>query len=249
MNEPRRHYGAQVADARGVAVDEGLRQYMLGVYNYLAAGLAVSGILASIVTLVPAVRDMLFVYSPEYGAYVTTQLGAMVSWSPVLILLANFFYPIGRRPETAQLFYWTIVVLIGASLGAIGLNFTGESIARVFFVTAIAFGGLSLWGYTTKVNLSPLGVFLRFAVIGVFAVLMINGLIFQATMLQIGLSLVFLVLMGAAIAFNTQALKSLYLSTNNEQFLQVAAVHGALSLYIAFINMFMILMNLFGGRR
>ncbi|GJL94054.1 MAG: membrane protein [Hyphococcus sp.] len=249
MNDPRRQFGASVADARtGAAIDEGLRQYMLGVYNYIAVGLVVSGLLAFAVSTVPAIRDALFVYVPQYGAYAPTPLGSIVSWSPVAILLLNYFVPIGRTPQGAQIFYWTIVTLIGASLGSIGLNFTGESIARIFFITALSFGGMSLWGYTTKVDLTPVGSFLRFAVIGVFAVLMINGLLFQATGLQMIMSVGFLLLMGAAIAFNTQALKSLYLSTSNEGVLKVAAVHGALSLYISIINIFTILMNLFGAR-
>ncbi len=249
MNEPRTQFGrSATTTATGAAVDQGLRQYMLGVYNYLALGLAVSGILAFTVASVPAVRDALFVYSAQAGGYVPTGLGSIVTWSPVVILLINYFVPIGRTPQGAQVFYWTIVTLIGASLGSIGLNFTGESIARVFFITATAFGGLSLWGYTTKVDMTPLGTFLRFAVIGVFAVMAINGFLFQASGLQMVLSLVFLLLMGAAIAFNTQALKSTYLSTSNEGVLKVAAVHGALSLYIAIINIFTILMNLFGAR-
>ena len=248
MNQPQGNFG-RAADARtGVAVDEGLRQYMLGVYNYIAAGLVVSGLLAFVVTTVPAVRDAMFVYNAQYNAYTPTALGSLVSWSPVVILLANYFIPIGRTPQGAQFFYWTIVTLIGASLGSIGLNFTGESIARIFFITAISFGGLSLWGYTTKVDLTPVGSFLRFAVIGVFAVLMLNGLIFQASGLQLVMSIGFLLLMGAAIAFNTQALKSLYLSTSDQGVLKVAAVHGALSLYISIINIFTILMNIFGAR-
>jgi len=247
MNDPRRQYADAIAGADSAAIDQGLRQYMLGVYNYIAAGLVVSGILAFIVTTVPSVRDALFVLQPGYG-YVPTSLGTIVSWSPVAILLLNYFTPIGRTPQTAQLFYWTIVTLIGASLGSFGLNFTGESIARIFFITAISFGGLSLWGYTTKVDLTPVGGFLRFAVIGVFAVMMVNGLLFQATLMQMGLSVVFLLLMGAAIAFNTQSLKSLYLATSDQGVLKVAAVHGALSLYIAIINIFTILMNLFGNR-
>lgn len=248
MNDTSRQYG--VASRTGaVPYDEGLRQYMLGVYNYIAAGLLVSGALAFIVTTAPAVRDALFVYQADYGAYVPTSLGKLVSWSPVAILLINYFVPIGRSPGGAQIFYWTIVTLIGASLGAIGLNFTGESIASIFFVTAAAFGGLSLWGYTTKVDLTPLGSFLRFAVIGVFAVLMLNGLLFHASGFQMVMSVGFLLLMGGVIAFNTQALKSLYLSTSDEGVLKVSAIHGALSMYIAIINIFTILMNIFGSRR
>jgi hypothetical protein len=248
MTDFERNYGGAVAGTRGVAIDQGLRQYMLGVYNYLSAGLAISGSLAFIVTTVPSVRDALFVYIDQYNVYRPTSLGSLVSWSPALILLINYFVPIGRTPKAAQVLYWTIVVLIGASLGSIGLNFTGQSIARVFFVTAAAFGSLSLWGYTTKVDLTPVGSFLRFAVIGVFFAIVLNGFVFQATMLQMLLSVVFLLLMGAAIAFNTQALKSIYLATNNEELRQVAAVNGALSLYVAVINMFTILINLFGNR-
>jgi FtsH-binding integral membrane protein len=148
----------------------------------------------------------------------------------------------------AQIAYWSFAVVMGASLSSIFLVFTGTSIAQVFFVTAIAFGGLSLWGYTTKKDLSGWGTFLIMGLIGIIGAALIN-LFLQSSALQFALSVIGVMVFAGLTAYDTQRIKDIYFEVAGDATATGrAAIMGALSLYLDFINMFTMLLQLFGRR-
>jgi FtsH-binding integral membrane protein len=160
MTDYDRGYARAIpASHADMAVDAGLRAFMLGVFNKVALGLVLSGALAWVTSSVPAVRDLLFSVTPDGRLAGYTLLGTIVAFAPLVILLGSAFVMRNATPRSAGMLYWTIVALIGASLGTVLLRYTGESVASTFFITAAAFGALSLFGYTTKKNLTGMGSF------------------------------------------------------------------------------------------
>ena len=162
------------ATGADMALDAGLRSFMIGVYNKVALGLVLSGAIAYLTSSVPAVRDLLFVVDGVGRLTGVTVLGMIVAFAPLVILLGAAFVLREPSPRSAGLLYWTIVSLIGASLGVLVLRYTGQSIATTFFVTAAAFGALSLFGYTTKRDLGPIGSFLIVGVFGLIIASIVN---------------------------------------------------------------------------
>ena len=168
MNDFTRGYaGSQTMD---MSVDAGLRSFMLGVYNKLALGLVVSGLLALATSQVPAVRDLMFATAqlPDGRVVATglTPLGLIVQFAPIVLLFGSMFFMKNPTAKGVNMLYWAVVATIGAGLGVLFLRYTGGSLATTFFVTAAAFGGLSLVGYTTKKDLTGMGTFLIMGVIG-----------------------------------------------------------------------------------
>lgn len=233
--------------APDMAVDTGLRAFMLGVYNKVALGLVLSAALAYVTGNVPAVQALLFrVDGANHIGY--TVLGMIVAFAPLAILIFQRF----ARQQTAQgaaITYWAIVSLIGASLGMVFIIYSGVSIFQTFLVTAAAFGGLSLIGYTTKRDLSGMGSFLIMGVWGlVFA--MIATLFFHSPMLVFIINLLGVGIFAGLIAAQTQGLKLMYYQVGGDQVAaSVATSYGALSLYLDFINLFRFLLYFMGGRR
>jgi FtsH-binding integral membrane protein len=233
--------------APDMAVDSGLRAFMLGVYNKVALGLVVSAVLAYATGNVPAVRELLFrVDGANHIGY--TILGMVVAFAPLAILLFQGF----ARRQTAQgaaITYWTIVSLIGASMGMLFIIYSGVSVFQTFLVTAAAFGGLSLVGYTTKRDLSGMGSFLIMGVWGlIFASL--ATFFFHSPMLVFLINLVGVVIFAGLIAADTQRLKMMYYQVGGDQAAaSVATSYGALSLYLDFVNLFRFLLFFMGGRR
>src|SRR5690606_14831548 len=156
-----------------MAVDAGLRAFMLGVYNKLAIGLVVAGALAYLTGNVPAVGQYLFALTAD-GRIGVTPLGMIVQFSPLVMLFGSMFFMKNPSPGMVNLLYWAVVATIGAGLGVVFLRYTGESVASTFFVTAAAFGALSLWGYTTKKDMSGWGSFLIMGVIGLIIAMVVN---------------------------------------------------------------------------
>lgn len=240
MNDfnPNYQYGA-VNGTMDMSVDQGLRSFMLGVYNKMGLGLVWSGILAATTSMVEPVRNVMF----------GTSLGMVVAFAPMVLLLGSSFFMRNPSKTGASLLYWTIVTLIGMSLGVWGLIYKVESIFLTFFVTAAAFGGLSLFGYTTKKNLSGLGSFLIMAVWGLI-IASIANMFMKNSVLDMMISGAGVLIFSGLIAFNTQNLKQQYYAIGgNETALSVATSYGALSLYIDFINLFQFLLRFLGDRR
>ncbi len=234
----------------GVAVDEGLRAYMLGVYNYMAGGIALTGITAY-VTSVMAVAERVggqIALTPFGHALYQTPL----RWVVILAPLAFVFYLSFRVQKmsvgAAQIAFWLFAAVMGVSLSSIFLVFTGQSITQVFFVTAAAFAGLSVYGYTTRQDLSGWGSFLVMGVIGIIVAALVN-LFLQSTALQFAISVVGVLVFAGLTAYDTQRIKETYFELRgNAELVAKSAIMGALSLYLDFINMFTALLQLFGNR-
>lgn len=245
MND-RNRFQAQAIPAgttMDMSIDAGLRSFMLGVYNKMGLGLVLSGILAYATSSVPAIRDLLFTANGGY-----TGAGMVLSLAPIGVLLIGMFAMRNPSKTGASLFYWTIVSLIGAGLGVLAIRYTGESLASTFFITASAFGALSLWGYTTKRDLTGFGTFLMMGVFGLVLAMLVN-IFLQSSLMQFVISGLGVLIFSGLIAFDTQRLKfDYYQLAGNDTALSVATSMGALSLYLNFINLFQFLLSFLGDR-
>jgi FtsH-binding integral membrane protein len=222
------------------AIDEGLRSYMLAVYNYMGLGLAITGLVAFVVAATPAL------YVPIF----TTPLKWVVMLAPL-----GFIFFLGARihamsVSAAQITFWVYCAVMGLSLASIFLVFTGESIARVFFITAATFGATSLYGYTTKADLSRFGSFLFMGLIGIVIASLVN-LFIGSSALQFAISVIGVLVFTGLTAWDTQRIKEEYLGFGHAggELVAKGAIMGALSLYLNFINLFMMLLQLLGTQR
>lgn len=232
-------------------VDEGLRSYMLSVYNYMAGGIALTGVVAYLIFTQAVSVD------PATGAKVLTPLGQTLYASPLkwVIMLAPLafvfflsFRVMSMSVGAAQISFWAFAAVMGASLSSIFLIYTGQSITQVFFVTAAAFAALSVYGYTTKRDLSAWGSFLFMGLIGVVIAALVN-LFLQSSALQFAISVIGVLVFAGLTAFDTQRLKDTYYEVaGSAELATKTAIMGALSLYLNFINMFTMLLSLFGDR-
>lgn len=245
------------------AVDEGLRAYMLRVYNYMAAGVALTGLVAYMifnyaVTTDPALAaqagDRLIalhrgMYLTSFGQMIfATPLKYVLIFAPLAFVFFLSFRIYQMSVGAAQTAFWLFAAVMGASLSSIFLVYTATSITQVFFVTAAAFGGLSLWGYTTKRNLSGWGSFLIMGVIGIVVAALVN-LFLQSSALQFAISVIGVLVFAGLTAYDTQRIKDGYYEVMGDVAATTkAAIMGALSLYLDFINMFTMLLSLFGNR-
>ena len=248
MSDYNRDYARTIpADRADMSVDVGLRSFMLGVYNKMALGLVLSAALAFLTSSFPPVRDLMFTVANGRVGY--SLLGMVVAFAPLGVLLFSGFAMRNQSPKTASIVYWTVVSLIGASMGVLALRYTGASIASTFLITATAFGGLSLFGYTTKKDLSGMGSFLIMGVIGLIIAGLVN-IFLQSSMMQFIISVLGVLIFAGLTAYDTQRLKMTYYELGgNQTAMGVATSYGALSLYLDFINMFQFLLALFGDRR
>lgn len=237
------------------AVDPGLRDFMLGVYRKMGLGLLVSAALAWLTSSYPPVSDLMFVKTETGALAGFTPIGLIVSFAPLVILLASNFMMKNASAKSANLLYWAIVALVGASLGTVVLMYTGASVVTTFLITAASFGGLSLAGYMTKRDLSGMRAFVFYAMWGfVFAAIAVGlggafGL-FSVGPIFMVMNAVGILLMAGLIASETQHLKLIYFSVRGDgESMSVATSYGALNLYIAFVNLFRFLLYFLGGRR
>ncbi|MFA7431638.1 MAG: Bax inhibitor-1/YccA family protein [Rhodospirillaceae bacterium] len=222
------------------AIDEGLRKYMLGVYNYMASGVALTGIVAWLVANT-AISSVFFTptgVSPLMWVAIFAPIGL------VLFMSARISH---MKASTAQGLFWAYAALNGISLSLIFVAYTDESIARVFFITAATFAGLSLWGYTTKRDLSGMGSFLFMGLIGIIIASVVN-IFLGSSMLQWILSVAGVLVFAGLTAYDTQQIKEMYFEGDGSEAAAKKSVMGALRLYLDFINMFVMLMHLFGNR-
>ena len=230
----------------GAAVDEGLRSYMLGVYNYMAAGVALTGVAAYLTSMMAVGAD------GQLTAFGTALYASPLKWVVMLAPLAFVFFLSFRIEKmsvgAAQLTFWLFAAVMGVSLSSIFLVFTGQSIAQIFFITAATFGSLSLWGYTTKRDISGWGSFLFMGLIGIILASIVN-IFLQSSGLQFAVSVIGVLVFAGLTAYDTQRIKEMYSSMDDDGTLGRKAVMGALSLYLDFINLFMMLLRLVGDRR
>ncbi|MBA4795058.1 Bax inhibitor-1/YccA family protein [Phenylobacterium sp.] len=250
MSDFNRGYARTVpADRADMSVDAGLRAFMLGVYNKVALGLVLSAALAFLTGQFPPVRDLMYTVTPDGRLAGMTVLGMIVAFAPLAVMLFGMFALRNASPRSSGMLYWTIVALIGAGMGVLTLVYTGASIASTFLITAAAFGALSLWGYTTKKDLTGFGSFLIVGLFGLIIASVVN-MFLQNGMMQFIISVLGVLIFAGLIAYDTQRLKMTYYQLGGDQAaMGVATNYGALSLYINFINLFQFLLQLFGDRR
>lgn len=252
-----RAYGAtQTVPSAGVdaaRLDTGLRKYMLGVYNYMASGLLLTGVIALLFATTPALLQLLYapVQTPAGIVVKPTILAWAAMLSPLAFVLVLSF-GINRLSKTAaQALFWAFSAAMGLSLTNIFLVFTGESIARVFFITAGTFAAMSIYGYTTQRDLSKLGSFLIMGLIGIIIASLVN-IFLGSSALQFAISVIGVLVFVGLTAFDTQRIKSDYIEHAYAEGTEIAAkrtVMDSLALYLNFINLFMLLLQLFGQRQ
>jgi FtsH-binding integral membrane protein len=247
MSDFRNGFSTPASAPADMAVDAGLRSFMLGVYNKLALGLAVAGALAYVVGNVPAVQTLFFAQTAD-GRVGMTLLGMVVQFLPLVLLFGSMFFMKNPTARGVNMLYWAVVASIGAGLGLLFLRYTDGSLASTFFVTAAAFGGLSLFGYVTKKDLSGMGTFLIMGVIGLVIASIVN-MFMQSGVLYLIISGVGVLIFSGLIAYDTQRLKMTYYALGGDQAaLGVATGFGALSLFINFVNLFQFLLAFMGNR-
>jgi len=237
----RETFGAAVPRTGGdaqsnAAYDEGLRSYMLSIYNYMASGVLLTGIVA----MGAAATGLAY-------AFASGPLMWIVALAPLGFILAMSFGLNRMSQGTLQLLFWSFATVMGLSLSTIFLVFTGESIALTFFATAGAFAGLSLWGYTTKKDLTAMGTFLVMGVIGLIIAMVLNMFLQSGTLAFVISALGVLIFAGLT-AYDTQRLKNQYQYLRGTEMMGKAVIMGATSLYLDFVNMFMFLLQFLGSR-
>lgn len=238
-----------------MAIDPGLRRFMLGVYTKMGLGLAWSAVLAYVIGTV----------APVTQAVLTPPILYIVQWGPLVVLLGSNFFMRNASPAATAILYWTIVTLMGAGLaiwvflaanavsaqtvGGQTIMVTFEAMAKAFLVTTAAFGGLSLWGYTTKRNLAGLQSMLIMATWGIVAIGLLNFFIFKSGMMEIVMQAVTLAVFSLLVATQTNQLRETYYYISNDTRSQAVMTNlGALNLYIAFVTIFQILLSFMSSR-
>ena len=218
-------------------VDQGLRSYMLRVYNYMASGLALTGITAYIVA-----------HTGLYNVLFGSGLGIVVMLAPLGIVFFMGFKIRSMKHTTAQWLFWVFSILMGASLSYVFIAYTDTSIVRVFFITMGMFGAMSLYGYMTKRSLVSWGSFLFMGLIGVIIAMVVN-IFLQSELMHFVISVVGVLVFLGLTAYDTQRIKDVYRESDGQAVMVKKSVMGALSLYLNFINLFILLLHLFGAGR
>ena len=219
-------------------IDVGLRQFLLSVYNYMGSGLALTGLVAY--------------GAAETGLYASLVQTPLLFWGVVLAPLALVFV-LSFRIETmslgaAQASFWAYAGLVGLSLAGVFLIYTGVSIARTFFITAATFLAMSLYGYTTRTDLSRFGSFLLMGLFGIVIAALVNMFLASST-LQLAISVIGVIIFVGLTAYDTQRIKEIYLENDNSVIAGKKAIMGALTLYLDFLNLFILILQLTGDRR
>jgi FtsH-binding integral membrane protein len=219
-------------------MDQGLRAHMMRVYNYMAGALGVSGLLAYLVAATPTLSQAIF----------GTPLQWVVMLAPLGFVLALSFGIRKMSFQTAQMVFWGYAAAMGLSLASIFLMYTEASIARAFLTAGATFAAMSLWGYTTKRDLTKMGSFLMMGVIGLVIASVVN-IFLKSTQLDFIVSVIGVAVFTLLTAYDTQKIKQMYNESWAEESKGKLAIMGALSLYLDFINLFMFLLRFMGDRR
>jgi len=245
MADIRNSRAAPVGTRPDVVIDEGLRAYMLKVYNLMGLGLVITGLAAY------GAFAMAF-QNGQLTAFGTAIYASPLKWVVMLAPLGMVFFLSARinslSVSAAQTSFWIFAGLMGLSLSTIFLVYTGASITQTFFITAAAFGALSLWGYTTKRDLTGMGTFLVMGVFGLIIAMVVN-IFLQSSALQFAISSIGVLIFSGLTAYDTQKIKEMYFEGDDVLVAGRKAIMGALTLYLDFINLFTFLLQLLGNRR
>jgi hypothetical protein len=249
-------WGQGVTRAGRAKIDQGLRSYMLGVYNNMVVGLALTGVVALGVHMLTVTTDPALA-AGHFRHLLLTSFGVTLYASPLkwVVMLAPLafvlFFSIRINQisaATARIVFLAFAASIGLSLSTILLVYTGSSVANAFFVTAAAFGGLSLYGYTTRRDLAPMGAFMVMGLFGLVIAMLVN-LFLQSTGFQFALSILSVLIFSGLTAWDTQSIKEMYYASDDYEVATKKSVYGALRLYLDFINIFQSLLYLTGSQR
>jgi FtsH-binding integral membrane protein len=247
--------GARSVPAAGsrvdVTIDQGLRTYMLKVYNLMALGLAITGVAAYAMFSLSVVTNGagdITALTPLGQAVFGSPLKWVLMFAPLAMVMFLSFRVDRMSVPAAQMTFWAYAALVGLSLATIFMVYTQESIVQVFFVTAASFGALSLFGYTTKRDISAWGSFLFMGVIGILIASVVN-IFLASSALSFAISAIGVLVFAGLTAYDTQQIKEMYYEGDGTAVMGRKAIMGALRLYLDFLNMFMFLLQLFGDRR
>jgi FtsH-binding integral membrane protein len=233
-------------------IDAGLRSFMLRIYNYMTGGVLLTGIMAMLTYRVPAMQDLLYniVMTPNGPAIGgMTGFGWIVTFAPLGFVLVMSFGIHKLSARAAQGLFWAFSAVMGLSLSSIFFTYTGVSIARTFFVTAATFGALSIYGYTTKRDLTAIGKFLFMGLIGLLIAMVVNIFV-GSSMMDFVISAAGVLIFAGLTAYDTQRLKNLYFQIAGQgELASKMAIMGALNLYLDFINLFLFLLRFMGAAR
>ena len=245
---------AKAAQQTAAVMDEGLRAYMLKVYNYMASGVLLTGVfsilffnLAGGYNIQVSSAGISGLSSIGYAIY-ASPLKWLVMLAPLGIVFYMSFGINKMSASKAQTVFWFFAALMGVSLSSIFIEFTGGSIARVFFITAGTFGAMSIYGYTTKRDLTKFGSFLIMGLIGIIIASLVN-LFLKSPAMYFVISILGVLIFVGLTAYDTQKIKNMYAVSDSGELMGKKAVMGALTLYLDFINLFIMLLRLFGQRR
>ena len=231
-----------------VVMDEGLRAYMLKVYNYMGSALLVTGIVA-LITFKLAVESLSpLVFTPFGNSIYASGLAWVVMLAPLGVVFYMSFGINKMSASKAQTTFWVFAALMGLSLSSIFLVYTGLSVTRVFFISSATFGAMSIYGYTTKRDLTKMGSFLMMGLIGIIIASLVN-IFLKSSMMYFAISIIGVLVFVGLTAYDTQKIKNMYAASDSGELMGKKAVMGALTLYLDFINLFIMLLRLFGQRR
>jgi len=241
---------ARAAAQETAVTDEGLRAYMLKVYNYMATGVLLTGIIA-LLTFKMGVEEITnagIILTPFGNTIYNSALAWVVMLAPLGIVFYMSFGINKMSAAKAQTTFWIFAALMGLSLSSILLVYTGLSVTRVFFITSATFGAMSIYGYTTKRDLTKFGSFLMMGLIGIIIASLVN-IFMKSPMMYFVISILGVLIFVGLTAYDTQKIKNMYTASDTGELMGKKAVMGALTLYLDFINLFIMLLRLFGQRR
>lgn len=228
-------------------IDMGLRSYMMRVYNFMAGGLCVSALTALVVMNTSLIR-LFFSFAPNGYPTGLSAFGWLAFLAPLIIVIA-FNWVVNRgTAQQVQLTFWGFAAAMGISLTPVLLAYTGTSVARIFLITAATFGGMSLYGYVTKRDLTAMGSFMIMGLWGIIIASIVN-IFMKSSGMSFALSILTVIVFTGLTAFDTQKIRQIYSAADDSETLTKKAIIGALSLYLDFINIFLALLRLFGDRR
>ena len=247
MNEYQHKSPVELMNRSETYVDQGLRQYMIKVFNYMGLGLLVTALFAYLFATVPALTSLLYVQTAQ--GFKMSGLGWIVTFAPLILVFGFNYVAANKSLSTMQFVFWLFSALMGASLSWVCLAYTGHSVTRVFLISAGTFGALSLYGYTTNRDLTKLGSFLFMGLIGLIIASLVN-IFMQSTAMYWALSYIGVAIFVGLTAFDAQRIKQMYYyGDGSGDLTERYAISGALNLYLDFINLFIYLLRIFGDRR
>ena len=241
-------YSKAFSAQKATSFDQGLRDYMLKVYNIMAMGLVVTGVFASAVLMFPPLTEMMFRITPNGMLAGYTGFGTFIAFAPIGIALYFFMGSATMDIQKSQTLFWIYAAMTGMSLSSLGLVYTGASLAKTFFICSGTFAGMSIYGYSTKRDLTSFGSFMVMGLIGLILTSVVN-IFMQSPAIYFATSILGVGIFMGLIAWNTQRIKSTYYAVGGGELGQRMAIVSAFSLYLDFINLFLYMVRFFGVRR